>query len=545
MKDTDQKFYLFIVPNYCSSPEDRTKQRKCIPYGVLSIITYIEANCDYLHCDVIDLNLCNTSKEEWELLEKQVKKKKYDLVAISVMFGNLETSVDVLSKWIRRNTDISRIVAGGIYASNMPANIFEAAPSIEAVCYGEGEIPFFDLTENFDDKDFFSRHPSWITKEDLLNGEKPTALPVTNLDDIPLIRYEKVDIKKYGSRIIGEDGRYEISLPIHTTRGCPYNCVFCCASANHGKKVRYMSSARVLQDLSEIKRKFDIKNISIDDDQFLFLKKRAYEILKELPKLQLKIEFASGLNVRHLDEKTAKLLKAAGVDTVVIAVESGSPYVLKHLMQKPLRLDEVCRCVELLHRNQLQVYAFFMIGMPGETQEDRKLTRLLMKTGKFDWCIINVVQPYRGSRLYDICKEKNILKIVESGGVQHEIIEPEEGFHKKMLELRYDMKIDVNYVNNWNLKSGNYEIAAELFRKQADRYKFHAISQYCTAVAYAGTGRMKLAEKYFVRYKKALEERPMWLKYVKEYGLSTDVKKWMIEQEGYANEKNNFDTCEI
>ena len=545
MRKTDQKCYLFIVPNYCSSPEDRSKQRKCIPYGVLSIITYIESKCDYLHCDVIDLNLCNTVGEEWELLEKQVRKKKYDLAAVSVMFGNVETSVAALSGWIRSHTDISRIVTGGIYASNMPGNIMKAAPYIDAVCYGEGEIPFLELTENFDDKDFFSRHPSWITKEDLLNRKKPAALPVTDLDDIPLIRYEKVDIKKYGSRITGEDGRYEISLPIHTTRGCPYNCVFCCASANHGKKIRYMSSARVIQDLFELKQKFGIKKISIDDDQFLFLEKRADEILKELSGLHLKIEFASGLNVRHINEKNAELLKMAGADTVVIAVESGSPYVLEHLMQKPLGLDEVGRCVDLLHRNHIQVDAFFMIGMPGETKEDREFTRSFMKAGKFDWCIINVVQPYKGSRLYEICKKKNILKTVERGGVQYEIIEPEEGFHKEMMDLRYDMKIDVNYINNWNLKAGNYETAAELFRKQADRYKLHAISQYCTAVAYAGAGRMELSEKYFARYKEALEEKPMWLKYVKRYGLSTDMQKWLMEQEEHANEKNDLNTCEI
>lgn len=516
--------FLFVVPSYYNDNENRTQQRRCIPYGVLSIVTYIEAECDSISCDVLDLNLCNSEEEEWEQLELFIRSKDYSLVGFSMMYGKVESKTAELSEWIRRNSKTEYIVAGGIYASTMAARILEMIPCIDAVCYGEGELPYKKLVLSGNYKEAFESIPSWITRKKVMKNFIPEALWIDDLDEIPLIRYDKVNIEQYGSRIQTRGKIQENSLPIHTTRGCPYKCTFCCASKNHGHRIRYMSAKRVINDIAQMKQLYGINKISIDDDQFLFLEQRAEEILEGISEYNLKLEFASGINVSHINPLIAHGLKKAGADSVVIAIESGSQEVLDKLMHKPVRISEVDKVIDELHKNDLMVYAFIMIGMPGETDEDRNKTREFLKNSKIDWCIFNVVQPYRGSSMYEECKKRGILKTITTSGIDYEIIEPYDGFHKEMLDLRYDLKLDINYINNWNLRNFNYEKALSLFKTQADQSIHHPISQYCTALALTGMGKYDEAECYFQRYLDALRYRSKWINVVQKYDLVMDYE---------------------
>lgn len=91
-----------------------------------------------------------------------------------------------------------------------------------------------------------NEHPSWLSAGDHRRGKIPKPTFLEDLDDIPPINYSLVDISKYSGRISSKDGIEKFTLPIHSTRGCPYNCIFCCSAANHGRRIRCMSAKRFI-----------------------------------------------------------------------------------------------------------------------------------------------------------------------------------------------------------------------------------------------------------------------------------------------------------
>ena len=99
----------------------------------------------------------------------------------------------------------------------------------------------------------------------------------------------------------------------------------------------------------------------------------------------------------------AALMKAAGMDTVQLAIKSGTEHMLRNVIKKPLRLSKVAPVVELLHKNGLFVQGFFVIGIPGEREQDRVETAQFIKDVGLDWGSFSLASPIRGSELYDIC----------------------------------------------------------------------------------------------------------------------------------------------
>ena len=523
------KHFLFVIPNAYNSRTHKQEQRKCIPYGVLSIATYVEHYCPAVQCDVLDLNLYDGWPQQRQVLLERLNTTAYDLVGISSMFSTVKAQTAQIAAEVRKNASVGYITVGGIAASNSPEMFFSEMPEIDAICCGEGEIPFLDLAMAESFEAVFRTHRGWLTKEALAAGKTPEPVYVADLDDIPVVNYDKVPVEAYGSRIRDDGGSYRQSLPIHTTRGCPYSCVFCCAGANHGRRVRAMSAQRVIEDITYLKEHYGIEKISIDDDQFLCLKDRAKQVLRGLVPLNLELEFASGLNVKFIDEEIASALRQAGAKTVVIAVESGSQRVLDEIIHKPLELCDVAQCVDWLHRYGIRVDAFIIVGLPGETPEDLEKTKQFMRTANIDWYIINVAQPYPGSQLYEQCSRNGWLLRSDENGNDRWSIEPEPGFAQRMQQLRYSLKVEMNYLNNYSLRNRDFGQALQIFKNTADVYPNHAISQYCVAMAYRGMENFAASKTYFERFLSALERRPAWNEYVKDFALHTHWNAFLQE----------------
>ena len=113
-----------------------------------------------------------------------------------------------------------------------------------------------------------------------------------------------------------------------TTRGCPFNCDFCCNSANPDKTMRYASVDKIIEHVGKLVDDYGMNILTFYDDQILFNKKRAKDLFRKLIPFNLRIECPNGLSVAFIDDELAGLMRKAGMDTVNLAIESGSPYVL-------------------------------------------------------------------------------------------------------------------------------------------------------------------------------------------------------------------------
>ena len=158
--------------------------------------------------------------------------------------------------------------------------MLEGCPALDAICKGEGELPLRDLLDADDPWEVIRTHRSWIARDELAKNKVPQHTFVENLDDIAPFDYKSINLDFYNNRSIDKQhaGKPKREMAIHTSRGCPFLCVFCSNPSLHGRDVRTMSIERVVSDVRRMKEEFGMTVLLLEDDHFFNDKDRAKQI---------------------------------------------------------------------------------------------------------------------------------------------------------------------------------------------------------------------------------------------------------------------------
>lgn len=496
---------LFIIPPYFNLSDYLNREKQAvlpaftIPYGLLSLNAYLRDHsqkpCDIRILDLnIDLKtlLNGETDQDWDTLFRQriaeeCTSFKPDIVGISALFNSSFQYLEENALEVKRHNPDTLVVAGGGLPSAAYGKILATCPSIDAICKGEGEKPLQALIEAEDRDALFLDHPAWIDRQGLEGGKTPALDFVQDLDDIPPMDYDLISLDDYQCRSIdkryAEEGGLEMS--IHTSRGCPFLCVFCSNPSLHGRAVRTMSVERVVSDVRRMRDEFGMKVLLMEDDHFFNDVDRAKDLLRALSDLDIRIEFPNGVAVYAIDDEVAELFAKSGVSSVALAVESGSDHVLNHIIKKPLKKKLINPAVEHLRRHGVLSHVFIVIGLPGEMDEHRDETLEMLQTCGFDWVHIYCAMPIFGSRLYDICVEKGYITdglaedfVATKSQIRAPGVDPE-----KIQEWAYHINMMVNFIKNHNMKIGNFKVAEQYFRNVCTKYPDHLFGQLFLAEA--------------------------------------------------------------
>ncbi|MFA7059945.1 MAG: radical SAM protein [Pedobacter sp.] len=525
---------FFDIRNYLSGELKSRAPIFTVPYGVLSLAAYVKAHAKHeVQIKIIDLNvkayhICkNTDNLESDInnyIANQIIQFQPDVVGMSALFNTSYPYLHHISETIKKVNQNTILVVGGGLATNLYSEILNSVSYIDATCYGEGEIPLCQLLDAEDRNAYLKFSPAWVTRDSLSEERAPDSIFVQNLDQIPFFDYTLIDLNDYGGRETDNTTRKSTArnLSIHTSRGCPFKCVFCASGSVHGKKVRFMSVEKVVTEVEHMINSLNMEVLAIDDDHFLSDRERAKKILYRLIDFKIRIEFPNGIAVYALDDEIGLLLKKAGVTTISLAVESGSEFVLKHVINKPLKLEMVKYAVKLLRENNISVHAGFVVGLPGELEEHRDETMALIFDYGFDWCYFNLAVPVAGSRLYKICKENDYLINNELGehitmkcNIRTPDIDPEF-----MEEKAYLMNLEANFVKNYNLSIGNFIKALKYFQNITEKYPDHAFAHYYLAKAHEGLeSEAKIIKYHMDRFFDLVNDNKVWSKYSQLFNL--------------------------
>lgn len=535
---------LFVIPPYFNVDDFVNKQRESIlpaftiPYGILSLEAYLKGCCETeIETSILDLNIPLKEYLDQEDLQdnivellianvtERVAQFSPQLVGISALFNSSFRYIEDIAMAIKNVNQSITIVAGGGLPSAAFEKMLEFCPSIDAICKGEGEMPLKELIDSEDWTALLEMHASWITRRGLTNKKIPQHSFVQNLDDIPVLNYGIVNLDNYNSRSIDKryTGQKKREMSIHTSRGCPFLCVFCSNPSLHGRDVRTMSIDRVVDEVRRMKDEYGMTVLMIEDDHFFHNIERAKEIMRRLVEFNIRIEFPNGVAVYAIDDEVASLFKQVGVSTVALAVESGSDYVLNHIIKKPLKKRLIKPAVNALRKHGVQSHVFIVIGLPGEMPEHREETLEMMIDSGFDWSHVFCVVPIFGSRLYDICIDNgyienfnyldfiNTKSVIRAPGVDPEEIEA----------TAYEMNLRVNFVDNFNMKSGNYVTAIKYFKNVCDKYPDHAFAHYFLGKAYLESGLDNdAATKYRELFNDIVQRDEWWRGQSEKYGIA-------------------------
>ncbi|PWW02078.1 radical SAM superfamily enzyme YgiQ (UPF0313 family) [Hoeflea marina] len=532
---------LFVIPPYFNAADYIDKVRNAvlpaftIPYGILSMETYLKANCETaVEMRLVDLNVTLKALVEEGRAEHHeaifaaelasiLEDFKPDIVGVSALFNSSFRYIQSLVATVKAHDDSILTIAGGGLPSAAHAMMLERCPGLDAICKGEGERPLQVLLDAEDRDLVLADHKSWVTREGVARGKVPAHDFIDNLDDIPQLNYGIVDLSHYNNRSI--DKRYATEprreMAIHTSRGCPFLCVFCSNPSLHGRTVRFMSIDRVVEDVRRMRDEFGMTVLMVEDDHFFQDKERAKRLLAALADLGVRLEFPNGVAVYAIDEEVAELFAKAGVSAVALAVESGSDHVLNNIIKKPLKKKLIKPAVEALRKFGVRSHVFIVAGLPGEEDEHRQETLEMLLDNGFDWTHVYLAIPIYGSRLYDICVENGYLESADNDDfVATKTVLKIPGQDPKKLEAyAYETQLRVNFIENYNMRTGRYDVAIPYMKNVCDKYPDHALGHYYLARCYAASGEQELAVSHAATALEIFERDPWWRELAGRHGV--------------------------
>ena len=339
-----------------------------------------------------------------------------DIFGVTAVTPAYPNGVDI-SRKIKTILPSTKVVFGGPHPSACPSDILsENGKIVDYVVIGEGEKTFLSLCKAIKDKNDTYEHLKSI--KNLVFKDEKGSIHITGdedllsddeLDKIPYPAFHLMDLDRYfkGMQAHGIFQKGLKTLPIITTRGCPYTCTFCCRVM--GKKVRKRSIDNVISELHCLIDRYNIDELYIEDDNPTIDKDRTMKLLSEIKKSKIKyLKFANGININTIDEEILQKMREAKVYSASFGIESGCERTLAK-MRKSIDLKRAKRTISFAKSLGFLVGANCIIGYPEETIADiRESLNYFFSLSLDSMAIVNLV-PFPGTEVRKTCEEKGYL----------------------------------------------------------------------------------------------------------------------------------------
>ncbi len=286
----------------------------------------------------------------------------------------------------------------GSHSTFFHKEILEENPEIDAIVRGEFEITVRELARAIEQNRDWSavQGLSYRAGEEIVvNPARPL---IQDLDSLPFPARHIVRSNGYRAAIYSGDN----CTAMVSSRGCPFHCTFCVwPNTLYGHRFRARSAVNVVDEMEEVE-KYGIDEIYFDDDTFTVDRKRVMEICRLIKERDLHLSWIAQARVDTVDREVLLAMKEAGCHYILFGIESGSPEMLA-TMKKRITLDKAREEVGI------KTQAFFLFGIPGETQETIQQSIDFAKELGASTVQFAVAIPQPGSPLYEQCVQNNWL----------------------------------------------------------------------------------------------------------------------------------------
>jgi radical SAM superfamily enzyme YgiQ (UPF0313 family) len=317
------------------------------------------------------------------------------VIGFSLMSFGYQEAYNLINS-VKERFPSPKIAAGGPHVSIFRQKVLRDCKGVDYGFILEAEKSFLDFCEGKDVKTIggiIYRKNSQIFYNDPGNFNY-------ELDDIDFPRYSSFQLKNYPTKQIG----------IATSRGCPYDCIFCPVGSAIGKKFRQRSPENVVEEIAYWYAN-NYRDIYILDDNFTLDQNRIRAICEALIKKNfagIHLKCPNGIRADRVDYELLKLMRSAGFDMLAFGVEAASDRILK-ILKKHESLSTIEKGIKNACDLGFDVDLFFILGSPGETFRDLRASfalplRYPVRNAKF----YNIV-PFPTTELYEWLKKNNYL----------------------------------------------------------------------------------------------------------------------------------------
>lgn len=527
-----------------------------VPLGVTYLASYIRDYSDY-EVQILDLYaedfLKYTSRmEDSDVLNLATGKLldaisflKPEIIGFSALFLYQYNLVKALARAVRDANPEIKIILGGF--STVAAEVaLHDIPALDMVFIGEAEKPLLKVIEGgFDGRSFEGINGIGYRKGNQIQLNRTPDL-VTDLSKIPFPAFDLLPLESY-KKILGRN-----ESPFLTTRGCPFNCNFCSSRLYAGNVLRRRSHDDLMSEVKKLRDIYEIDFLWIRDDNFNCNREHAKTFLRGLIDGGLTVPWcdSNSFHVNSTDEELLDLCKASQCAEVIFAIESGSPRVLKEVMNKKVDLNHAMKIAEYCKRINLPFECYFVIGNPGETKEEIQQTIDFTMLLQPDHCVFSIATPFPGTRYYETALERGYLKndyqsITDMKYMQATMAT--EDFSTEWLkDTQYDANIKLNFLQNrlvFNKERASLEQGLKKYGDTFQQYRFHAISRLLEGYFYLALDNTNQGYRIFQEVQEMLKDREIAKAYSKYFQWDTPATnaylQWSQRRGENLHEKAN------
>jgi anaerobic magnesium-protoporphyrin IX monomethyl ester cyclase len=350
-----------------------------------------------------------------EHLTKYLDKNDFQMVCLSFMAGYwqyqkfLEISTSI-NKSINRSK-FSYVIGG--HGPSPEPEYFLKKGNVDFCCIGEGERTIVELASVLGKigLDYLPQvNGLAYIKDGKLIKTKPREL-IQDLDKIPFPAWDLFEINHYCVSTFPGFKSTDRLMPVLSSRGCNWKCVFCYRML---EGIRYRSPENVIEEIKELKSRYDITGIIFHDECFAGSKERITEMCNALIKENLDIRFTCDGRLNFAKPELLNLLKRANCIFLNYGVEAFDDVVLKG-MNKKLDTKTIVSGLEETLKVGIHPGINILFGNYFDTRETlMKGVNLTLKyTDHAYQRTIRPVCPYPGSKLYYDAIKSGKLKGVQ------------------------------------------------------------------------------------------------------------------------------------
>ncbi len=366
------------------------------PLGLIALGTFIRSRGHRIRIEDFVVNRYSP-----ERLEQIIKSYRPDIAGATAVTMNVKSALKILNDVKKINPGIATVL-GGPHVTFDAENTMKGSPFLDYAIRGEGEITFEELCE-IQEK---GRSPETVPGLSFR-----TSNQIAHNDERPFI--QDIDSLPIPDRSLAELGKYRgvgLTLSMVTSRGCPHQCIFCVGSRMVGRKVRYFSTERVVDEFQML-ASMGFGQVNIADDLFTSNRKRCRDICAEIIRRDIRQPWSAFARVDTVTEDLLDSLREAGCRDLCFGMESGNQEILD-TCKKRITLEQSRNAVDLCRKGGVRAMASFILGLPGETPDTVEQTKAFASSLGVPYGY-HILAPFPGSEVRERREDFGITVITD------------------------------------------------------------------------------------------------------------------------------------
>ncbi|MDY6935937.1 MAG: radical SAM protein [Spirochaetota bacterium] len=367
------------------NPEYPFEESPTPPFGLMSLAAYLLEKGVEVRIEDYIVTPCNR-----EQIQGVIDEYKPEVVGATGVTMNINTSLKVLKIYKELDPNIVTLI-GGPHVTFDADNILNNHSFLDYIVRGEGELTTIELLDSLGSSSSLKNKVkgiSYCDNESIIHNE-----PRSFIDDI--------NILPFPARHLAPLSKYRaLGFPINmtTSRGCPYECIFCVGRKMMGKKMRMFDVDRVVDEF-EILASMGFKQINLVDDLFTSKKSRCMDICNGIIKRGISHKWTAFSRVNTITEELLEKMKEAGCTMLCFGIESGDQNIL-NTIKKKTTIDQIQNAIDLCEKVGIGPMSSYILGLPGESRETAKKSHDFARNLNLNHGF-HILSPFPGTEVRD------------------------------------------------------------------------------------------------------------------------------------------------